>query len=156
MCPHYFSDNMLWGYFKQEWKNNCDHSHFSQFQIAASTILIQEVPFSFRRYHSLAYILMSRYLLFKFALPFSLAGTCKHLIQPYPGFPWLYRHSETFLCTFFTPVHTHSLPHPCDAASLDKNWTLTERRVRHLERTVPGRYLLSYHTVLEVPHCHLL
>ena len=61
--------------FQTGMKKNCDHSHFSQFQIAASNVLIQQVPFSFSRYRSLAYILMSRYLLFKFALPFSLART---------------------------------------------------------------------------------
>ena len=48
MCTHYFSDDigLLWWYFKQEWKNNWDHSHFNQFQITASTVLIQQVPFS--------------------------------------------------------------------------------------------------------------
>ena len=44
-------------------------------------------------------------------------------------------------------MHTQSLPRPRDATSIDENWTLTERRVRHLERTVLGRYLLSCHTV---------
>ena len=84
MCTHYLSDDMLRWYFKQEWKNNWDHSHFNQFQLTASTVLIQQVPFSFSRYRSLVYILMSsRYLLFKFALPFSLARTYKRLVQPY-------------------------------------------------------------------------
>ena len=55
MCTHYFSDDMLWWYFKHEWKNNCDHSHFNEFQIAvlskcrphsANTVLIQQAPFS--------------------------------------------------------------------------------------------------------------
>ena len=35
--------------FETEWKNNCDHSHFSQFKIvshSASTVLIQQEPFS--------------------------------------------------------------------------------------------------------------
>ena len=121
---------MLWWYFKQEWNNNWDHSHFNQFQMTASTVLIQQVPFSFSRYRSLAYILMSRYLLFKFALPFSLVRTYKRLVR-----------------TFFTPVHTQSMPRSRDAAWIDENRTLTERRVRHLERTVLGRYLLSCHTV---------
>ena len=67
------------------------------------------------------------------------------------AFPRLYQYSETFLRTFSTSVHTHSLPRPRDAASIDENWTLIERRVRHLERTVPVRYLLSYHTVLPAP-----
>ena len=39
------------------------------------------------------------------------------------------------------------MPRSRDAAWIDENWTLTERRVRHLERTVLGRYLLSCHTV---------
>ena len=143
MCTYYFSDDMLWWYFKQEWKNNWDHSHFNQFQMTASTVLIQQVPYSFSRYHSLAYILMSRYLLFKFALPFSLAWTYKRLVQPYHGFLRLCRYSETFLCTFFTPVHTQPMP----PAWIDENLTLIERRIRHLERTVLGRYLLSCHTV---------
>ena len=102
--------------FQTEWKNNCDHSHFSQFQIAASTVLMQQVPFSFSKYRSLAYILMSRYLLFKFALPFSLARSYKLLVQPYRGFPRLFRYFETFLRTFSTPVHTQPLPRSRDAA----------------------------------------
>ena len=52
-----------------------------------------------------------------------------------------------FLHTFSTHVHTQSLPRPRDATSIDENWTLTERRVRRLERTVLGRYFLSCHTV---------
>ena len=106
MFTHLFSDYMLWGYFKQEWKNNCDHWHFIQFQIAASAVLIQQVPFSFSRYRSLAYILMSRYLLFKFALPFSVARTYKRLIQHYWGFPRLSRYSEACLCTFYPCAHS--------------------------------------------------
>ena len=51
MCTHYFSDDMLWWDFKQEWKNNrslafqpisndCKYRSHS-----ASTVLIQQVPF---------------------------------------------------------------------------------------------------------------
>ena len=153
--------------------------------MTASTVLIQQAPFSFSRYRSsdllcnwkscllcymkdvvlhcsiffkwnklvrvrvrvLAYILMSRYLLFKFALPFSLARTYKRLVQPYRGFLRLCRYSKTFLRTFFTPVHTQSMPRSRDAAWIDENWTLIERHVRHLERMVFGRYLLSCHSV---------
>ena len=79
--------------------------------MTASTVLIQQVPFSFSRYRSLAYILMCRYLLFKFALPFSLAWTYKRLVQPYRGFLWLCRYSITFLRTFFYPR-----AHPVDAS----------------------------------------
>ena len=147
MCTHYFSDDMLWWYFKQELKNNWDYSHFTQFHMTASTVLIQQVPFSFSKYRSLVYILMGRYLLFKFALPFSSARTYKRLVQPYRGFLPLCWYSKTFLRTFCTPVHTQSIPRSRDAARIDENWTLTERRVRHLERTVLGRYLLSCHTV---------
>ena len=107
-CAHCFSDDMLWWYFKQEWKNNWDHSHFNEFQMTASTVLIQQVPLSFSRYRSLAYILMSRYLLFKLALPFSLARTYKRLVQPYRGFLRLCRYSKTFLRTFLTPC-AHSV-----------------------------------------------
>ena len=147
MCTHYFSDDMLWWYFKQEWKNNWDHSHFNQFQMAASTVRIQQVPFWFSRYRSLPYILMSGYLLFKFALPFSLARTYKRLVQPYRGFLRLCRYSKTFLRTFITHMHIQSLPRSRGAATIAENWSLTERRFRHLERTVLGRYLLSCHTV---------
>ena len=69
-------------------------------------------------------------------------------MQPFQAFPQLYQYSETFLRTFSTHVHTQSLPRPRNATSIDENWTLTERRVRHLERTVFGRYLLSCHTVI--------
>ena len=129
-------------------KNNWDHSHFNQFQMTASNVLIQQVPFSFNRYRSLAYILMCRYVLFKFALPFSLARTYKRLVQPYRGFLRLCRYSKTFLRPFFTPVHTQWMPRSRDVAWIDENWILTERRVRHLERTVLGRCLLSCHTVI--------
>ena len=138
----------LW-YFKQEWRNNWDHLHFNQFQMAASTVLIQQVLFSFSRYRSLAYILMSRYLLFKFALPFSLARTYKCLVEPHRGFLRLCRDSKTFLRTFITHMHIQSLPRSRDAATIAENWSLTERRFRHLKRTVLGRYLLSCHTVKE-------
>ena len=151
MCTHYFSDDMLWWYFKQEWKNN---SHFNQFQMAASTVLIQQVPFSFSRYRSLAYILMSRYLLFKFALPFSLVRTYKRLVQPYRGFLRLCRYSKTFLRTFITHIHIQSLPRSRGAATIAENWSLTERRFRHLERTVLGRYLLSCH-IVNIQHVFL-
>ena len=40
------------------------------------------------------------------------------------------------------------MPHARDAATIVENWSLTERRFRHLERTVLGRYLLSCHTVI--------
>ena len=39
------------------------------------------------------------------------------------------------------------MPRARDAATIVENWSLTERRFRHLERTVLGRYLLSCHTV---------
>ena len=156
MCTHYFSDDMLWWYSKQEWKNNWDRSHLNQFQMTASTVLIQQVPFSFSRYRSLAYISMSRYLLFKFALPFSLARTYKRLVQPYQcllrlcwySYGSLFRIFQNVSTHFFTPVHAQSMPRSRDAAWIDENWTLIERRVCHLERTVLGRYLLSCHTVL--------
>ena len=83
----------------------------------------------------------------QFTVPFSLHRAFKRLMQPFQAFLRLYQYSETFLRTFSTHVHTQSLPRPCDAISIDENWTLTERRVRHLERTVLGRYLLSCHTV---------
>ena len=73
-----------------------------------------------------------------------------NLLQSLQAFPWLYQYSGTFLRTFSTHVHTQSLPRPRDATSIDENWTPTERRVRHLERTVLGRYLLSCHTVTKV------
>ena len=135
----------LWWYFKQNWKINAIT------RISANFKLLQ-VPLAFSKYRSLVYILMNRYLLFKFALPFSLARTYKRLVQPYRCFPRLCRYSETFLRTFSTPAHIQSLPRSRDAASIDENWTLTERRVRHLERTIPGRYLLSYHTVKVTKH----
>ena len=115
--------------------------------ISTSSKLLQ-VPFSFSKYHSLAYILLCKYLLFRFALPFSLPRTYKRLVQPYRGFLWLSRYPETFLRTFITHMHIQSLPRSRDAATIGENWSLTERRFRHLERTVLGRYLLSCHTVL--------
>ena len=116
-------------------------------RISASSKLLQ-VPFSFSKYRSLAYILLCKYLLFKFALPFSLPRTYKRLVQPYRCFLWLSRYSETFLRTFITHLHIQSLPRSRDAATIAENWSLTERRFRHLKRTVLGRYLLSCYTVI--------
>ena len=150
MCSHYFSDDMLWWYFKQELKNNWDRSHFNQFQMTASTVLIQQVPFSFSRYRSLAYILMSRDLLFKFALPFSLPRTAPYSLT---GVSYDSAGIPKRFYALFTPVHTQSMPHACDAAWINENRTLIERRIRHLERTVLSRYLLSCHTVsIETEH----
>ena len=84
--------------------NDCKYRSHS-----ASTVLIQQVPFS-------GLYLMSRYLLFKFALPFSLARTYKRLVQPYRGFLRLCRYSKTFLRTFSTPMHTQSMPRSRHAA----------------------------------------
>ena len=120
MCTHYFSDDILWWYFKQEWK----------FQMTASTVLIQQVPFSFSRYRSLAYILMSRYLLFKFALPFSLARTYKRLAQPYRGLLRLCRYSTTFLRTFFYPC-AHSVDASFTRCHLNRRKLDTYRETRH-------------------------
>ena len=117
--------------------------------ISASSKLLQ-VPFSFSKYCSLTYILLCKYLLFKFALPFSLPPTYKRLVQPYQGFLWLSRYSETFLRTFITHMYIQSLPCSHDAATIAENWSLTERRFRHLERTVLGRYLLSCDTVVRL------
>ena len=120
---------------------------------SASSKLLQ-VPFSFSEYRSLAYILLYKYLLFKFVLPFSLPRAYKRLVQPYRGFLRLSRYSETFLRTFITHMHIQSLPRSRDAATIAENWSLTERRFRHLERTVLGRYLLSCHTVTYVIFSH--
>ena len=111
-------------------------------RISASSKLLQ-VPFSFSKYRSLAYILLCKYLIFKFALPFSLPRTYKRLVQPYRGFLRLSRYSETFLCTFITHVHIQSLPRSRDAATIAENWSLTKQRFRHLERTVPSQLLHS-------------
>ena len=116
--------------------------------ISASSKSLQ-VTLSFSKYRSLAYILLCKYLLFKFALPFSLPWTYKRLVQPYQGFLRLSRYFEMFLRTLITHMHIQSLPHSCDAATIAENWSLTEWRFRHLERTVLGRYLLSCRTMLK-------
>ena len=109
---------------------------------------LPQVPFSFSEYCSLAYILLCKYLLFKFASLFSWPRTYKRLVQPYRGFLRLSWYSETFLRTFINHMHIQSLPRSRDAATIAENWSLTERRFRHLERTVLGRYLLSCYTVI--------
>ena len=141
MCTHYFSDDMLWWYFKQEWKNNWDHPHFNQFQMTASTVLIQQVSFSGLYFDEQVPSLQIRITVL-FSADLQTPRTAL------PGFP-------TTL-PIFQNVSTHflySCAHSVDAsfthaAWIDENWTLTERRVRHLERTVLGRYLLSCHTVM--------
>ena len=126
-CAHTISQMICCG--GMEWKNNWDHSHFNQFQMTASTVLIQQVPFSFSRYCSLAYILTSRYLLFKFALPFSLARTYKRLVQPYRGFLRLCRYSKTFLRTFFYP-YAHSVDASFTRCHLNRRKLNTYRETR--------------------------
>ena len=149
MCTHYFSDEMLWWYFKQEWKNNWDHSHFNQFQMTASTVLIQQVPFSFSRYRSPPYILMSRYILFKFALPFSLARTYKRLAQPYRGFLRLCRYSKTFLRTFL-PLSPLSR---CLVHAMPPEQTKIEHLPRDASAILRERYLAGTFSV--VTQCKL-
>ena len=51
---------------------------------------------------------------------------------------------STHLITF---VHTQLVPRSREANTIATDWAFTERRLHHLERTVHGRYLLSYHTV---------
>ena len=149
MCTHYFSDDMLRWYFKQERKNNWDHSHFNQFQWL-------QVPFSFSKYrsHSAGTVL---WLIFDEQVP-SLQICITVLFSAdlqtprtaLPGFPTTLPVFQNVSTHFFypsTPMHTQSMPRSRHAAWIDKNGTLTERRVRHLERTVLGRYLLSCHTV---------
>ena len=98
---------------------------------------------------SLIYKYRSRPVNKQFTVPFSLHRTFLRLMQPFQAFSRLYEYSETFLRTFSTHLHTESLPRIRDATSIDENWTLTERRVRHLERTVLDRYLLSCHTMYQ-------
>ena len=120
----------------------------------ATTAFILQVPF-----------FICRYLLLNIQVPFSTHQQSIHGTvlftpdiltphKPFWAFPRLYQYSETILRTFSTHEHTQSLPRPRDAASINENWTLTERRVRHLERKVPGRYLLSHHTV--IPQCYTI
>ena len=112
---------------------------------SASTVLIQQVPFSGLYFDEQVPSLQIRITVF-------FSTDLQTPRKAYRGFPRLCRYSETFLRTFSTPAYIQSLPRSRDAASIDENWTLTERRVRHLERTVPGRYLLSYHTVKVTKH----
>ena len=117
--------------------------------ISDSSKLLQ-VPFSFSKYRSLAYILLCKYLLFKFSLPFSLPRTYKRLVQPYRSFLWLSRYSETFLRTFITRMHIQSLPRSRDATTIAENWSLTERCFSHLENgtwQVPSQLLQSANAV---------
>ena len=100
---------------------------------------------------SLTYKYCSQHVNKQFTVPFSLHRTFWCPIQLFQASPRLYQYSKTLLRTFSTHVYTQSAPRARDAVSNDEEWTLTERRDRHLERTVPGRYLLSYYTVTR---CH--
>ena len=86
----------------------------------------------------------------QFTVPFSLHRTFYRLISLYKPSRDCTSILKRFYALFTTDVHTQWLPRPRDATSIDENWTLTERRVRHLERTVLGRYRLSCHTVHHV------
>ena len=113
----------------------------------ASTVLILQVPF-----------FICRYFLLNIQVPLLTRQQAIHdtvlftpdLLTPQTAFPSLPATVPVFWnvsMQFSTPVHTHALPRPRDAPSIDENWTLTERRVHHFKRTVPCRYLLCYHTV---------
>ena len=116
-------------------------------RVPANTKFLQ-VPFSFSKYRTLARILMGRYLLFKFALSFFLPRTYKRLVslnrasRDSPGILKRFYSLLLSLCTFM-----HSMPRSRDADKIAKNWSLTEWHFRHLETTVLGKNLLSYHTV---------
>ena len=110
-------------------------------------VLMLQVPF-----------FICRYLLLNIQVPFStrqqaIRGTVlftPDLLTPHTAFTSIPTTVPVFwnVSTHFsTHVHTQSLPRPRDVTQIDENWTLTKRRVRHLERTVLGRYLLSCHTV---------
>ena len=133
------------GLFQTGMENNCDY--LSQFQIAASTILIQQGTVLW-----LIFWWAGTFSSNSHYLSFSVARTYKRLTQPYRGFGRLYQYSETFSRTFLTRGQTQSMPRSRDATSMAENWTLSERRVRHLGRTVPGRYHLCYHTMMTVWH----
>ena len=102
-----------------------------------------------------------RYLVLNIQVPFSTRQQAIHgtvlftpdLLTPHTAFPSLPATVPVFWNVsthfFYQCAHsTQSLSRPRDTTSIDENLTLTERRVRHLERTVLGRYLLSCHTVI--------
>ena len=107
---------------------------------SASTVLIQQVPFSVLYFDEQVPSLQIR-------ITVLFSADLRTPRTALPGFPTTLPVFQNVSTHFFTPVHTQSMPRPRDATSIDENWTLTERRVRHLERTVLGRYLLSCHIV---------
>ena len=104
--------------------NCCKYSSHS-----TSTFHVQQVPFS-----GLYFDEQVPSLQIRITIIFSTGLQTPH--TSFPGFP-----ATLSVFRFYTLFRS------CITASIDENWTLIERRVRHLERTVPGRYLLSYCTV---------
>ena len=127
---------MLWWNFKQQWK-------ITVITCVSPNTKLLKVPFSSSKYRSLAFILMGRYLLFRFGLPFSSQWTYKRLVQ----LTRVSRYSPGILkCLYALLIPLCTLSH-CLIHTIAENCSFTERRFRHLEKTVLGKYLLSYHTV---------
>ena len=114
----------------------------------ASTVLMLQVPF-----------FNCKYLLPNLQVPCSTHQQANHstflftpdLLTPHTAFLRLRATVPVFwnVSTHFSyPVHTNPMPRARDAATIVENWSLTERRFRHLQRTVLGRYFLSCHTVI--------
>ena len=116
----------------------------------ASTICILQVPF-----------FICRYLLLNIQVPFSTHQQAVHvtvlftldLLMPYTAFPSLSATvPASILKRFYAPflppcTLIRCLVHAMPPQSTKIEHLIIERRVHHLERTVLGRYLLSYHTV---------
>ena len=116
-----------------------------------------QVPLSCCRYRSF----ICKYLLPHLQVPWSTRQQANldtvlftlDLLTPHTAFLRLHATVPAFWNVsthFLTPVHSNPMSCARDAATIVENWSLTERRFRHLERTVLGRYLLSCHTVISV------
>ena len=123
----YFPDDMLWWKFKPEWKNNCDHSCFSQFQIVASSIL---------------------WFVFWWASPFSSNAHCCSLYRRLINASYSLAgvsHSSAHILKRFYAI---SLP-LCEADTIAKNWLLSDGNANIWEH-----YLASTFSV--TTQCYLL
>ena len=140
---------MVWWYFKQEYKSNwslafkpisncCKYRSHS-----VTTVLTQQVPFSGVYFDEQVPSLQIR-------ITVLLSTDLQTPRTALTGFPETLPVFQNLWTPFFTHVHTQSMPLSRDAASIDENWTVIEGGVQHLVRTVPGRYLLGYHTVTSV------
>ena len=143
-CVHYFLDDMLWWYFKQEWRkvlrsltfqpisNYCKYCSFS-----TSTVLAQQVPFSGLYFDEQVHSLQIRLTVF--------FSTYKGLAQPY-------RDSAGIPKRFYALYYPRS--HSVDA-SFTRCYLNRRKFSTYRKRRPPSRENGTWQVPSQLPHSAL-